>query len=50
MKKRYLLLFAVFLLAFGALFTLLSGASPTRSKGFLEISVITRESESSLWA
>lgn len=50
MKKRYLLLFAVFLLAFGALFTLLSTAPVPRGAGFLEISVIARESDSSVWA
>ena len=51
MKKRYLLLFAVFLLAFGALFTLLSAAPlQQRPRDYLEISVITRESDSSIWA
>ncbi len=51
MKKRYLLLFAVFLLAFGALFTLLSAAPPgSTGRSYLQISVITRESDSSVWA
>ena len=51
MKKRYLLLFAVFLLAFGALFTLLSAAPlQQRPRDYFEISVVTRESDSSIWA
>ena len=41
MKKRYLLLFAVFLLAFGALFTLLSAAPlQQRPRDYFEISGI----------
>lgn len=49
MRKRYLLLLGVFVLALAALYSLLSAAPFQREWSYLELSVIARESDSSVW-
>lgn len=49
MKKRYLVLLGVFVLALGALYSLLSAAPFQRDRSYLELSVIARESDSAIW-